>query len=315
MADLPHYPVMLSEMLKALFPKDGETYIDGTLGAGGYTKAILDCANCNVISIDRDKTAIKMAESWASNYKGRLKILNGCFGDITNMIDYKIDGLVLDLGVSSMQIDQAERGFSFRFDGPLDMRMGKGAKISATEFVNTAEEKELANIIYKYGEERHSRKIAKAIIKARQTENITTTKQLADIIRDILPKNPKSKIDPATKTFQAIRIYINDELGEIERVLESSIDILKPDGRLVVVTFHSLEDRIVKQFFKEKSGNLPSPSRHLPVKNSAPQKPIFRLISKKAIEPSEKEISENTRSRSAKLRYGIRQYEIKQEGA
>ena len=308
----PHYPVMLNEVLENLAPKAGEVHVDGTLGAGGYTRAILSAAPCEVVSVDRDQLAIDMAQKWQSDYEGRSRIIKGCFGDVEALLKEnaigQVDGFVLDLGVSSMQLDQGERGFSFRFDGPLDMRMSQGNDDipTAADIVNTTKQDDLANLIYKYGEERASRRVANAICRARSEEKITTTGRLAEIVRSAVPHSKKDKIDPATRTFQALRIAVNDELGELERALEASLSILKPGGRLVMVTFHSLEDRIVKSFMREKSGNLPAPSRHVPMTAEEKAEPLLKLVSKKAIEPTEKECRENPRSRSAKLRTAIR---------
>lgn len=305
----PHIPVMLAEVLEALQPKANATYIDGTMGAGGYTRAILDAANCNVISIDRDQTAHDMAKAWKDKYGDRLRLVEGSFSDVKAHLASlgidKVDGFVLDLGVSSMQLDQAERGFSFRFDAPLDMRMDQTKGETAADVVNTMPEKELADMIYLYGEERHSRRIAAAIVKARLTKRIETTRELTDIIRSVVHFSHKDKIDPSTRTFQALRIHVNDELGELERVLAASEDILADGGRLVVVTFHSLEDRIVKSFLNERAKPQSSPSRYLP---DLPQKnsQTFTLLNRKAIAAGDIETSQNPRSRSAKLRAAIR---------
>ena len=307
-ANEPHIPVMLSEVIECLSPKDGGIYVDGTFGAGGYTRAILDAANCHVIAIDRDRTALDAAQSWASEYEGRLDLVHGEFGSVqehVRALGYDlVDGFVLDIGVSSMQIDQPERGFSFRFDGPLDMRMDADIGQTAADIVNEMDEGDLADIIYKYGEERMSRRIARAIVTARKEANIETTSRLADIIRSVVPKK-HDKIDPATRTFQALRIYVNDELGELERALEGSQEVLDENGRLVVVTFHSLEDRIVKKFLRDKSGQQKSVSRHLPDLPSK-KNATFRLENKKALESTKEENLKNPRARSAKLRYAIK---------
>jgi 16S rRNA (cytosine1402-N4)-methyltransferase len=310
MADTsPHIPVMLDEVLAALGPKDAETYVDGTFGAGGYTRAILDTASCDVIAIDRDQSAHTLAEPWKANYGDRLRLIHGAFSDIRGHLDKlgldKVDAVILDLGVSSMQLDQAERGFSFRFDAPLDMRMDQSRGETAADVVNTMPEKELADMIYLYGEERHSRRIAAGIAKARLEKKIETTRQLTDIIRSVVHFSHKDKIDPSTRTFQALRIHVNDELGELERILASSEDILADGGRLVIVTFHSLEDRIVKSFLNDRAKPQSSPSRYLP---DLPQKnsQTFTLLNRKALAASEAEISRNPRSRSAKLRAAIR---------
>jgi 16S rRNA (cytosine1402-N4)-methyltransferase len=299
-----HYPVMLPEVIDALSPTNGETYVDGTFGAGGYSSKILDTAECNVIGIDRDDNVINGSKDILDKYSGRLKLLKGRFSQMQELLEQegisKVDGIVLDLGVSSMQIDQAERGFSLKQDGPLDMRMSSEGQ-TAADFLNSASEEEIANVIYKYGEERKSRQIASKIVANRP---LSTTKDLADIVHSVVKKKPKDTGDTATRTFQGIRIYINEELKELEDVLETARDLLKPEGRLVVVTFHSLEDRIVKHFFKKESGDVANSNRYMP----DIEKPTayFKLNTKKAILPSEKEIEENYRSRSAKLRYGIK---------
>jgi len=299
---LSHYPVMLNEVLAALSPVDGGVYVDGTFGAGGYSRAILDAADCTVVAIDRDPDAQKRAE--AMN-EPRLIFLRGCFGDVERLLQEagieKVDGFVLDIGVSSFQLDQPERGFSFRFDAPLDMRMDPENGQSAADVIATTEETDLANLIYKYGEERKSRRIAHKIIELRREAPIETTGQLADIVRACVPKS-RDGIDPATRTFQALRIAVNDELGELERALGSAENILKPGGNMVVVSFHSLEDSIVKRFFRAKSGGE-GVSRYAPV-TEAPT-PVFELQSRKAVKPSAEETAENARSRSARLRAAI----------
>lgn len=305
----PHIPVMLEEVLTTLNPLDDEVYVDGTFGAGGYTRAILKKANCKVIAIDRDPSAAKAAEKLKEEFKDRFLFIRGNFGNIKELLTENnhnlVNGFVLDLGVSSMQLDKADRGFSFRFDGPLDMRMDtQSDQKSAAEIVNSLEEQELANILYKYGEEKRSRRIAKAITSRRTERTFDTTKDLADLIRDILPTNYKDKSDPATRSFQALRIAVNDELGELEHALEASKSILKENGRLVVVTFHSLEDRIVKDFLKLESGMAPSGSRHAPELNKASTS--FKLTTKKALQATDLEIQNNSRSRSAKLRAATR---------
>jgi len=300
-----HKPVMLAEVIEALAPADGKTYVDGTFGAGGYTRAILEAANCNVIAIDRDLAAQERAAPLKSEFGDRFTLVYGCFGDVQAHLDgRKIDGFVLDIGVSSFQIDQAERGFSFAKDGPLDMRMDQGAGQTAADLVNTLPEEELAKIIYIYGEEKKSRRIAKKIVEQRAQQKITTTAQLANLVRSCVPKS-KDGIDPATRTFQALRIAVNDELGELTRALNSAPRILKQEGRLVVVSFHSLEDRIVKQTMLENSDKKPSGSRYLP-DTSDTGKALYSLPSKKALTPTPEETSQNPRSRSAKLRLAIR---------
>jgi 16S rRNA (cytosine1402-N4)-methyltransferase len=306
-----HYPVMLNEVLENLSPHSGGVYVDGTFGAGGYSKAILELADCTVIGIDRDPNAQSAANDLKDSFGERFIFIHGCFGDALELVNAagfkQVDGFVLDLGVSSMQLDQAERGFSFRFDGPLDMRMGQEGQ-SAADLVNSLEEEELANIIYKYGEERLSRRIAKNIVKERSVERIETTERLAEIVRAVVPRSPKDKIDPATRTFQALRIAVNDELGELERGLEAAEALLKDQGRLVVVSFHSLEDGIVKSFMYERSGYVPNMSRHLPPAQKESHI-SFSLLKRKPTEPLNKEVKENSRSRSAKLRLAIRKKE------
>ncbi len=301
---MSHYPVMLPEMLEALSPRDGGIYVDGTFGAGGYTRAILDAAECRVVAIDRDADARVRAEGLQKDYGDRLVFVHGCFGDVEGLLHQvrveRVDGFVLDLGVSSMQLDEAERGFSFRHDAPLDMRMDHMSGESAADLVNAAEQKELADLIYKYGEERKSRWIAKKIIELRKNAPIRTTFELADIVRSVVPKS-KDGIDPATRTFQALRIAVNDELGELERALDAAENILNPGGRMVVVSFHSLEDRIVKAVFKEKSGRAANASRYAPAAQNN-EAVVFDLLTNKALTPSAKEVAENSRSRSAKLR-------------
>lgn len=303
-----HIPVLLKEVLACLAPQENAVYVDGTLGLGGYTRGILDHTDCDVIAIDRDETVFKDAQNWSKNYKGRLTLIHGSFSDIEQHIKVAgdkaadgVDGIVVDIGVSSMQIDEAERGFSFRFEGPLDMRMDQTSGHTAADLVNTMDETELANLIYQYGEERHSRKIAAEIIRTRAHTKFATTKDLTDAIHRVVPKHFKDKIDPATRTFQALRIAVNDELGELEKLLTAAKDILKVNGRLVVVTFHSLEDRIVKNFINELCKKPPSPSRYAP-QNDDTFEPRFRMINKKPIIASDHEIKQNPRARSAKLR-------------
>ena len=304
-----HYPVMLNEVLHGLNPQDGEVYVDGTFGAGGYTRAFLNAADCTVIAIDRDPNALKVAEELAQEFGGRFIFVQGCFGDALELVNkagfQKIDGFVLDVGVSSMQIDQADRGFSFRFDGPLDMRMAQEG-VSAADIVNDTDEEPLANLIYKYGEERLSRRIAKRIVEQRAEKKIETTQQLADIVRAAVPRKPQDKIDPATRTFQALRIAVNDELGELERGLVAAEGLLKENGRLAVVSFHSLEDGIVKAFMYERAGYVANNSRHMPASIEQYSPASFMLKKRKAIEASLEEIQENARSRSAKLRVAVR---------
>ena len=301
--DRPHKPVLLREVLEALAPRDGEIMVDGTFGAGGYSRAILDFANCELYGIDRDPTAVATGKKLEDDYDGRFHMVEGCFGDMGRLIPTagveQVDGIVLDIGVSSMQLDQADRGFSFREDGPLDMRMSMSGP-TAADFVNTAEEEDIANVIYRYGEERASRKVARKIIEMRAEEPFTTTSQLARAVRSVVRKS-KDGIDPATRTFQALRIYVNDELGELERAMEAAETLLKPGGRLVVVTFHSLEDRQVKTFMKERSGDPNKMSRRLPGEPKVAI-PTFTTITRKAVTGQKDEIRANPRARSAKLR-------------
>jgi len=297
-----HFPVMLPEVLATLSPKDGEVYVDGTFGAGGYTRAFLESADCTVIAIDRDPAAVSRADAMKAEFGDRLIFVRGKFGDALELVKAagyeQVDGFVLDVGVSSMQFDEAQRGFSFRFDAPLDMRMDTSSGETAADLVNTMDEEDLANLIYKLGDERKSRYIARAIVEKRPIE---TTLQLADLIRDVVFKSPKDKIDPATRTFQALRIAVNDELGELERGLVAAEAMLKDGGRLVVVSFHSLEDGIVKSFLYERSGKTPNVSKYLPLAAKSAD-PTFALSPKKPLDPSESEISQNARSRSARLR-------------
>ncbi len=304
-----HYPVMLPEMLEALSPQDGGVYVDGTFGEGGYSKAILEHANCRVFAIDRDGNACARAKEFKDLYGDRFTFIKGRFGDVKSLLSSenidKIDGFVLDVGVSSMQIDEPDRGFSFRRDGALDMRMDASNGVNAADIVNSYEEEDLANLIYKYGDERKSRRIAHRIVQRRAEKEFTNTVDLADVIRAAIPKSPKDKIDPATRTFQALRIAVNDELGELECALNAAEDILAEGGRLVVVSFHSLEDRMVKSFLKEKSQTKSNSSRHFP-QAGTDENPVFDILSRKAIKPTDAEILENPRSRSARLRCGIR---------
>lgn len=300
-----HDPVMLTEVLQVLSPKDGKVYVDGTFGAGGYSTAILRQANCKVYGIDRDPHVRILASELKEQFPGRIEFLVGCFGDMKQLLAEqgvsKVDGIVLDIGVSSMQLDDGKRGFSFKQDGPLDMRMS-GEGMSAADIVNSMDENELADIIYQLGGEKKSRRVARAIVSARAKGPITTTKQLADIVRSVV-KMAGHQIDPATRTFQALRIWVNDELGELSRALEASEDLLNPGGRVVVVTFHSLEDGIVKRFFKHKAGHIPGLSRHIPIANeNVPKVDIFSIVTRKALVPTNTEIERNIRSRSAKLR-------------
>jgi len=306
-----HAPVMLDEVLESLQPADGEIYVDGTFGAGGYASAFLDKADCTVVAIDRDVEALERAESFKEKYGGRFVFIHGRFGEVKALLAKqgfeKVDGFVLDLGVSSMQLDEAQRGFSFRFDAPLDMRMdGSEETETAADIVNTYAEEDLANLIYTYGEERHSRRVAKKIVEARAGKKIETTSDLADIIRSVVHKSPKDKTDQATRTFQALRIAVNDELGQLEVALQAAEQILKSGGRFVVVSFHSLEDGRVKEFLRNHSGGGARGSRHLPEENKNEDGAVFSLPNRKAMKPGEEEIGRNPRARSARLRVAIR---------
>jgi 16S rRNA (cytosine1402-N4)-methyltransferase len=309
MSASPHFPVMLPEMLDWLAPKDDGIYIDGTFGAGGYSRAILQAANCKVFAIDRDPSTREFAKILEQEFSGRFVWLLGNFADMCALVAKhgitKVDGVVLDLGVSSMQIDQAERGFSFMRDGDLDMRMGDvGA--SAADIVNTASESELADIFYYYGEEKDSRRVAHAIANTRMIAPITRTMQLAEIIRSAI-RGKNSKTNPATRSFQGLRIYVNKEFDAIQSGLVAAENLLGADGKLVVVSFHSLEDRIVKRFTHSRCGKLGEYSRHSPdARNGsrfmAVDAPSFFLPRPEKRTASKQELSINTRSRSATMR-------------
>ena len=299
-SDRPHVPVLLRPLLAAVSPVRG-IWLDGTFGAGGYARALLEAGADQVIGVDRDPVAFEMAANWASEYGDRLKLVQGTFGKLDEYAQ-NLDGIVLDLGVSSMQLDQAERGFSFMKDGPLDMRMSQ-AGTSAAEIVNQADEATLADILYLYGEERASRRIARRIVEKRAEVPIVTTLQLVEIIEQSLPRRKPGQSHPATRSFQALRIAVNDEFGELLRGLEAAERALKPGGKLAVVSFHSLEDRIVKRFFQIRASTGGGGSRYAPER--APETPGFRILGK-AVGPDERELDENPRSRSARLRVGER---------
>jgi 16S rRNA (cytosine1402-N4)-methyltransferase len=292
-----------------LAPKDGAIIVDGTFGAGGYAQAALKTSRCTVYAIDRDPRAVAAGQALAALYPNRLFIRCGRFGEMGRVLAEDsidaIDGVALDLGVSSMQIDNPERGFSFRADGPLDMRMESDGA-DAADAVNTMAEAELADILWRFGEERHARKLTRAIIAQRKIEPFATTGQLADLVRRVVPKS-KDGIDPATRTFQALRIYVNDELGQVNAGLVEAERLLKPGGRLAVVSFHSLEDRIVKEFLKHRSGAMPHPSRHMPDEHVRAE-PSFRLLTRRPTSPSAEEIAANPRARSARLRAAERTF-------
>ena len=300
-----HIPVMLSEVLAALEPKSGEIIVDGTFGAGGYTEAILQSADCKVIAIDRDQKAIAAGKPLAERFPGRLRLVIGRYSAMDEILESQgieaVDGVALDLGVSSMQLDQAERGFSFMQDGPLDMRMGSDGP-SAADIVNSLSERELAEIIGKLGEERRARAIARAIVARRADEPIATTGELADIVARVLGRKHDETKHPATRTFQALRLYLNEELDELAEGLSAAERLLRAGGRLVVVTFHSLEDRIAKRFFASRSAPGRRGSRHLPEAEGEARPPSFRLLNRRPLEPNQREIAENPRARSARLR-------------
>ena len=297
----PHIPVLLRPLLAAVAPVRG-VWLDGTFGAGGYSRALLEAGAEKVIGVDRDPLAFEMAAAWAGNWGARLELVQGVFSRLDEYAQ-GLDGVVLDIGVSSMQIDQAERGFSFMKDGPLDMRMSQEGR-SAADIVNTADEDELADILFHYGEERASRRIARAIARARAEAPITSTLRLAELVEGCLPRAKPGQSHPATRSFQALRIAVNDEYGELVGGLEAAERALRPGGQLAVVTFHSVEDRIVKRFFTARSGGGGRGSRHAPdIAKAAPQ---FTQASRKAIGPDDQELAENPRARSAKLRVGQR---------
>ena len=301
-----HAPVLLAEVVEALEAARGGTFLDGTFGAGGYTRALLDAHPTSlVVAVDRDPDAIAAGADLAARSGGRLALVPGRFGDLERLAREQdiagLDGVVLDIGVSSMQLDQPERGFSFRQDGPLDMRMEKAGP-SATDLVNETPEAELADIIYRYGEERRSRTIARAVIERRRRGRIETTAELADLVSQHVRGEPG--FHPATRTFQALRIAVNDELGQLEAALAAAERVLKPGGRLAVVTFHSLEDRIVKLFMQGRTSRTPRGSRHLP--SPEPREPSFAAVTRGPVTAGSDEVARNPRARSAKLRVAER---------
>lgn len=299
-----HTPVLLHRVLEVLRPHDGARYIDCTFGAGGYTSAILNKANCQVLALDRDPRAVADGQPLVADFGGRLRLEHARFRDLAEVAtraDFTpVDGIVFDLGVSSMQLDEADRGFSFMRDGPLDMRMSAEGP-SAADVVNRCEEQEIAEILFKLGEERRSRAIARAIVRKRELQPITRTGELAELIAGVLGRRHDDKKHPATRSFQALRLFVNDELGELVAGLGAAECILRPGGILAVVTFHSIEDRIVKTFLTERKAGRSQPSRHLP---EAPEGPAasFHLLTRKAIEPDDNELAANPRARSARLR-------------
>ncbi len=303
MSAAPHIPVLLDEVVAALAPRPGMIIVDATFGAGGYTAALLE-AGATVHAFDRDPDAIAAGQVMVAQYEGRLALHPARFSamqaELAAIGVTQVDAVVMDIGVSSMQLDQGERGFAFMHDGPLDMRMSQDGE-SAADFLNTADEEAIANVLYRYGEERQSRRVARAIVAARP---LATTGELARVVRRALGYKPHDKKDPATRTFQAVRIHVNDELGELEAGLAAAEALLGEGGVLAVVSFHSLEDRIVKHFLRERSGAGRAVSRHLPGEMPGPA-PTFAQVSK-GIRPTETEIVRNPRARSSTLRHAIR---------
>lgn len=303
-----HKSVLLNEVLQYLEPKDGEIYVDATFGAGGYSKKILDKANCKLFAIDRDNDVKKIADEIKIKYGDRFQFLSGNFSQVKDLLAQenidKIDGIVFDLGVSSMQFDQMERGFSFDSEARLDMRMNQNSNISAYEVINEFDEEELYKIIKEFGEERKAKLIARKIANERKMKPITSCREFANIVRSCFG-GKYSKIDPATRTFQAIRIFVNQELEEISIALNSVKEILRKGARLIVVSFHSLEDIIVKNFLKKEAGLDQTFSRYQPISDNNKQA-IFKIVNKSAIKPTQEEISQNYRARSSKMRVAIK---------
>lgn len=297
----PHVPVLLDAILEACAPIGG-TWLDGTFGAGGYTRGLLDAGADHVIAVDRDPVVFQMAAKWAEDYGDRLRLVEGTFSVLDRYADAPLDGVVLDLGVSSMQLDQPERGFSFMSDGPLDMRMSQSG-VSAADLVADATEAMLADILYHYGEERAARSIARAIVRRREEAPINTTAALVRIVEGVLPRPKPGQSHPATRTFQALRIAVNDEFGQLVDGLEAAERALKPGGWLAVVSFHSLEDRVVKRFFQLRSGKSGGANRYQPERIE--EEPRFEARNK-AISASADEVARNPRARSANLRIGRR---------
>lgn len=298
MAD-PHIPVLLNPLLRAVAPVSG-LWVDGTFGAGGYARGLLQAGADQVIGIDRDPSVFRMAEGWAGDYGDRLRLVQGTFSDLDDLAGQLVDGVVLDLGVSSMQLDQAERGFSFLRDGPLDMRMGEDGP-SAADLLNTASEGQIADVLYHYGEERAARRIARAIVAARP---LSRTGELAEIVAGCLPRPKPGQSHPATRSFQAIRIWVNDEFGQLIAGLEAAERALRAGGQLAVVSFHSLEDRVVKRFMQARANAAGGGSRHAPPTEHS--QPAFTLPFRKAIGPDPEELDVNPRARSSLLRVAIR---------
>lgn len=295
----PHIPVLLRPLLAAVDPVRG-TWVDGTFGAGGYARGLLDAGAERVIGIDRDPAVFDMARAWAGGYGDRLRLVQGTFSDLDELAGEPVEGVVLDLGVSSMQLDQPERGFSFLRDGPLDMRMGQDGP-SAADLLNTAEESRIADVLYHYGEERAARRIARAIVAARP---LTTTAQLAEVVQSCLPRPKPGQSHPATRSFQAVRIWVNDEFGQLLSGLMAAERALKPGGRLAVVSFHSLEDRVVKRFMQARANAAGGGSRYAPELRQ--EAPAFTLPFRRAIGADDEELAANPRARSAFLRVAVR---------
>ena len=304
---LEHTPVLLNEVIRTINPQSGKLYFDATFGWGGYTKKLLDSCACEVIAIDQDPKVKSRAKEFKREYGTRFNFIESKFSEICSVLKKlntkKVDGFMFDIGVSSMQLDNPQRGFSFNKEGPLDMRMGT-SELTAEEFINSVSEDELADIIYNYGDERKSRRIAKLIVEHRKINPIKTTLHLADIVLKANPKKNNHKKHPATKTFQAIRIYLNDEFNELFAGLTNAEQTLSEDGKICVVTFHSLEDKIVKNYFYKSSGKDYSSYKNLPVETNDSEASL--IPGKKAIKPSKEEIETNIRARSAKLRYATR---------
>jgi len=301
-APAPHIPVLLTPLLRAVTPVQG-LWLDGTFGAGGYTRGLLAAGAGRVIGIDRDPTALAAAAPMRAEFGPRLTLVQGTFSQLDSLAGAPLDGVVLDLGVSSMQIDQAARGFSFQKDGPLDMRMGDDGP-TAADLVASSSEGELADILYLFGEERAARRIARAMVEARAHTPITRTLALAEIVAKCLPRPKPGQSHPATRAFQALRIAVNGEFDQLVAALAAAERALRPGGALAIVTFHSLEDRIVKRFFQQTSGEVPNANRYAP--EAAKTSARFELITRKAIGPDDSELAANPRARSAKLRVARR---------
>ena len=308
--DYGHLPVLAAEAVAALSPRGGETYVDATMGGGGYTRMLLEKADCNVIAFDRDPAATQAAQIWAEKYGSRLTMVQRPFAEMAEALEEltisEVQGVVMDLGVSSLQLDEGMRGFSFRHDGPLNMRMDQQANLDARELLNRADEKDLADIFYIYGEEKKSRIAAREIVRVRQSQSIETTGQLSTLLEKVLGAQGREKIHPATRIFQAIRIFINDELGQLAKGLLAAERVLAAAGRLAVVTFHSLEDRLVKRFLAQRSASQQAGSRHMPEIAVPDGVPTFSLTARRPVLPSAEEIAANPRARSAKLRSALR---------